>query len=170
MLADLLDQAFLLEQVKLERARQLRHLDAHPRHVIFRVQIGTLLRLRHPLELRGFFQTFQIKLRNLVENLERFLGLVFDFFFGEFFIVELDDFLDRARALAEIFADRQQFLEDDRGARDRFEHEQLAALDAFGDGDFAFARQQRYGAHFAQVHANRVVGLFEHPRREVEVA
>src|SRR5882762_4180266 len=63
-----------------------------------------------------------------------------------------------------------QFLEDDGGARDRLEHEHLAALDAFGDGDFALARQQRDGAHLAQVHAHRVVRLFEHPGREIEVA
>ena len=44
-------------------------------------------------------------------------------------------------------------------ARNRFEDEQLPALDAFGDGHFALARQERHGAHFAQVHANRVVGL-----------
>ncbi len=138
--------------------------------MIFQAQVGALLRLRHPLELRGFFQTFQVKLRNPVENLERFLGLVLDLFFGELFVVELDDFLDRARALAQVFADGQQFLQDDRGARDRLEHQQLAALDALGDGDFAFARQQRNGAHFAQVHANRVVRLFEHSRRQVEFA
>ncbi len=168
--ADLFDQTFLLKQVVLERARQLRHFNAQPRHMVFQADVGALLRFCHPLELRGFPQTFEVELRNLVENLKCFLGLVFDLLFGKFFVVELDDFLDRTCALAEVLADCQQFLEDDGGARDGLEHEHLAALDAFGDGDFALARQQRYRAHLAQVHANRVVRLFEHPRCKVEVA
>ena len=98
------------------------------------------------------------------------LGLGFDFFFGKFFVVELNDFLDRARAIAQIFADLQKFLQDQRSARDRFQHEQLAALDALGDGYFAFAREQRNGAHFAQVHANGVVGFFERAGSEIEFA
>src|SRR5713101_3137752 len=138
--------------------------------MVFQADVRSFLRLRHPLEFCGFPQAFEVELRNLVENLESFLGLVLDLLFGELFIVELDDFLDRPCAAAEILADRQKFLEDDGGARDRFEHEHLAALDALGDGDFALARQQRYRAHLAQVHANRIVRLFEHPRREVEVA
>ena len=139
--ADLVDQPLFLKQVELDRARQLRHLDAQARNVILRANVGALLRLRHPLELRGFPQTFVVQLGDLVEDLERFLGLVFDFLFGQLFVVELDDFLDRARALAEVVADRQQFLQDDRGARNRFEDEQLPALDALGDGHFALARQ-----------------------------
>src|SRR6266403_1794942 len=131
---------------------------------------SSVRRERSSLRASVAWSPFEVELRNLVENLERFLGLVFDLLFGEFFVVKLDDFLDRPCALAEILADRQQFLEDDGGARDGLEHQHLAALDAFGDGDFALARQQRYGAHLAQVHANRVVRLFEHPRGKVEVA
>src|ERR1700688_1453425 len=168
--ADFFDEAFLLKQVELDRARQLRHLDAQAGNVILRAEVGALLGLRHALKLRRFSQTFVVKLGDLVENLEGLLGFVFDLLFGQLFVVELDDFLDRASALAEVVSDRQQFLQNDRGARDRFEDEQLPALDALGDGHFALARQERHGAHFAQVHANRVVRLFEHSRREVEFA
>src|SRR6202521_3672147 len=95
---------------------------------------------------------------------------VFYFYFVTLLVFKLDDFLDRTVALAEIVGDRQKFLQNDRGTRNRFENEQLPALDALGDSHLAFARQQRNGAHFAQVHANRVVRLFEHSRRKVEIA
>ena len=98
------------------------------------------------------------------------LVFCFDFFFGQLFVVELDDFLDRAGAVAQVFADLQKFLQDQRSARDGLQNQQLPALDALGDGHFAFARQQRNGAHFAQVHANRIVGLFERSGSEVEIA
>ena len=45
------------------------------------------------------------------------------------------------------------------GAADRLLHPQLAALHAARQIDFAFARQQRNGAHFAQIHAHRIVGV-----------
>jgi hypothetical protein len=36
-----------------------------------------------------------------------------------------------------------------------------AGLDALGDGDFAFAAEQFHRAHFAQVHAHRIVGALD---------
>jgi len=42
----------------------------------------------------------------------------------------------------------------------------LAALDALGDLDFPFAREERDGAHLAQVHADGIVGLVERARRQ----
>src|SRR5690348_1075243 len=108
-------------------------------------------------------------LRNLVNGLQRLFRLVGDFFFGELFIVELDNFLDGAHALAQVVADGNQFLDDNRGARDRAHHHKLPALDALGDSDFALARQQRDGAHLAQVHAYRIVGLFQRTRRQIQI-
>ena len=61
------------------------------------------------------------------------------------------------------------FFGDQRRARDRLDHGELAALDAAGDLDLALAGEQRHGAHLAQVHADRVVGLVERARREVEL-
>ena len=40
------------------------------------------------------------------------------------------------------------------------DHRFAAGLDALGDGDFALARQQFDRAHFAQIHAHRIVGAF----------
>ena len=57
----------------------------------------------------------------------------------------------------------------DGRAGDGLEYAQLAALDALGDFYFALAGEQRNRAHFAQVHAHRVVGFFEGPGRQVEL-
>ena len=46
-----------------------------------------------------------------------------------------------------------------RGAANSLLHPQLAALHATGQIHFALASQQGHGAHFAQVHANRVVSV-----------
>ena len=111
-----------------------------------------------------------IELGDFVDVFERLLGLVRDLFFGQLFVVEYDDFLDRAAALAQVVADGDEFLDDDRRTSDGLHHDELAALDALGDGDFAFAREQRNGAHFAQVHANGIVGFFERAGSQVKFA
>ena len=53
--------------------------------------------------------------------------------------------------------------------RQRLAHRGLAALDALGQLNFAFARQQRNGAHLAQVHAHRIVGLVAEILGELQV-
>jgi hypothetical protein len=40
----------------------------------------------------------------------------------------------------------------------RPDHRLAAGLNAFGDGDFTFAREQLDRAHFAEIHAHGVVG------------
>ena len=89
--------------------------------------------------------------------------------FGELFFVEGDHFLDVANAAAQVFAQAHDLADDDRRARDGLHHAHLAALDALGDLDFAFAGEQGHGAHLAQVHADGVVGLFEGSGRKVEL-
>ena len=64
---------------------------------------------------------------------------------------------------------RDDFANHDGRARNGLEHAHLAALNALGDFDFAFAGKQRNGAHFAQIHANGVVGFFKRARRQVEL-
>ena len=55
------------------------------------------------------------------------------------------------------------------GERDSdFRTVKLAALDSFCDFDFAVARQQRDRSHFAQVHANGIVGLFERAGSQIQ--
>ena len=168
--AHLVDQALLLERIEIDVANGDGNLNARARHVPLRANVRRFLGFRRLVELCGLLQRGFVELRNLVDVLERLLGLVGDFFFGQLFIVELHDLLDRAHALAQIVADGDQFLDDDRRARDGLHHHQLPALDALGDGDFAFARQQRHRAHLAQVHADGIVRLFERTRRQVEIA
>ena len=59
--------------------------------------------------------------------------------FGDLFFVEDDDFLDVADAALEVFAEADDFANDDGRARDRLHDAELSALDALGDFDFAFA-------------------------------
>ncbi len=44
----------------------------------------------------------------------------------------------------------------------------MAALDALGNFNFAFAREQRNRAHLAQIHADRVISFFQRAGREIE--
>jgi hypothetical protein len=89
--------------------------------------------------------------------------------FGEFFLVEDHNFLDVADAALEVLAQGDDFANHDGRARNGLEHTQLAALDALGDFHLALAGEQRNGAHFAQVHAHRVVGLFQGAGRQVQL-
>ena len=66
--------------------------------------------------------------------------------------------MSRAMSLRQLLAHLDDFLRHLRRARDRLDHRQLALLDALRDCDFAFAREERHGAHLAQVHADRVTG------------
>ena len=118
----------------------------------------------------------------LFEFLERFAGLAHgvdlflhlaralgDPFVGDLLVVEDDELADRPFAVAEVIAEEDDLLGDERGARDRLDHRQLAALDAPRDFDFAFAREQWNRAHLAQVHPDRVVCLVERAGREIEL-
>ena len=89
--------------------------------------------------------------------------------FGELFLVEDHDFFDVAHAALQVFAEGHDFADHDGRARDGLEHAHLAALDALGDFHFAFAREQRNGAHLAQIHADGVVGFFQSAGRQVEL-
>ena len=118
---------------------------------------------------------FSIRLAGLLVGLGQVVDLpgellqtVLEDFVGDLLLVEGDHFLDGADALLEVLAHRQQFVDDDRRARERFQHPQLPALDALGDFHFAFARKQRHSSHLAQIHADGVVGFFESAGREVE--
>ena len=90
-------------------------------------------------------------------------------FFGELFFVEDHHFFHVAHAALQVFAQRHNLANHDRRARNRLQHAHLAALNALGDFNFAFAREQRHGAHLAQIHAHRVVGFFQRARRQVEL-
>ena len=128
-----------------------------------------------PLLLRDSGQLFHQLNRLLVVLLQvvdlpgDLVQAVGDDLFGDLLFVEENDFLDRAHLALEVFADRDDLANDDRRTRQRLQHAQLAALDALGDFNFAFARQQRNRAHLPQIHADGIVGLFQGARREIQL-
>ena len=92
-----------------------------------------------------------------------------DDFFGDLLFVEENDLFDGAHAALEVLADGHDLADDDRRARERLQHAQLAALDALGDLHFAFAGEQRDRTHLAEIHADGVVGFFQRAGREIEL-
>src|SRR6185437_6005743 len=68
-------------------------------------------------------------------------------------------FADRKSSPFDLFADLQNLLGDQRRTGEGFAHAIMPALVSLRELDFAFARKQRDGPHFAQIHANRIVRL-----------
>ena len=73
----------------------------------------------------------------------------------------VDELVDDARVAARVLEELQDLLEDDRVVGERLVDLGLALLDALGDADLALAVEELDGAHLAQVHAHRVVGLLD---------
>src|SRR5215469_12728468 len=108
--AHLVHQALFLKRIEINVADGEGNLDARARHSPFRANVGTLFALRGLVQLRRLLQRRVVQLRYLVDVLQRLLRLVGDFFFGELFVIKLDNFLDRPHALAQIIANGNQFL------------------------------------------------------------
>ncbi len=108
--------------------------------------------------------------RTLIDLLQELALPRRDLLVGDLFLVEDDQLAHGALAALELLAHLDDFLRDLRRARDRLDDRELALLDALRDRHLALAGEQRHRAHLAQVHADRVVGLVERARREVEVA
>ena len=96
---------------------------------------------------------------NILDRLEELLPLFLHQFVGEDRVGDLHHVARRKNVAGHLVGDRQDFLNHQGGAGQRPEHGTLAAFDAAGDFHLALARQQRHGAHLAQVHAHRVVDL-----------
>ena len=111
----------------------------------------------------------EARLAHGLDLLQELLRPLFDAVVGDFLVVEDHQLANGALAGLERVAHANHRLGDGGHARDRLDHRELAALDAAGDFHFAFARQQRHGAHLAQVHADGIVGLVERTGREVEL-
>ena len=77
----------------------------------------------------------------------------------DFEVAQVDEGVQIFDFLADLLADFDGAELDQRRTADGLLHPQLAALHAAGKIDFAFAGEQRDGAHFAQIHAYRVVGI-----------
>ena len=168
--AHLVDQALFLKWVEIDAADFERNADARAGNFPLGFDVLLLLCLGSLVELYCLLECQFVELGNFVNVLECLLGLVGNLLFGQLFIVKLDNFLDGARTFAEVVADGDEFLDDYRGTRDGFHDDKLAAFDALGDGDFAFARQQRDRAHLAEIHADGIICFLERTWRQVEIA
>src|SRR5260221_413007 len=71
---------------------------------------------------------------------------------------EVDDIAKKNFAFVEFITPDDDGLERERAFAQACDHRFAASLDALGNRDFALTRQQFHRTHFAQVHANRIVG------------
>src|SRR6516162_4332637 len=70
---------------------------------------------------------------------------------------EVDDVAPEHLSLVELVAPNDDGLEGKRALAQPRDHRFAAGLDALGDGDLALAREQLHRAHFAQIHAHRII-------------
>ncbi len=168
-LVDPVDQALALGVGKAQLADAQRNRDHGARQIqaIAPVVLGPLF-LRDGGEFLDQLAGLLVSLGQVVDLAGKFFQPVLEDLVGDLLLVEGDHFLDGADALLEVLAHRQQFVNDNRRPRERFQHAQLPALDALGDFYFAFAREQRNSSHLAQIHADGVVGFFQSAGSEVE--
>ena len=72
--------------------------------------------------------------------------------------VEIEDVAQQHFLVVERLGPLDDGVEGDRALAQAADHHVAAGLDPLGDGDFALAAEQLDRAHFAQVHAHRIVG------------
>src|SRR5260370_1813242 len=121
-------------------AYRQRNLDAGPGNGAFDSKIGLPFRSWGLGQLFRLLQRGFVKLSDFLNLPKRLLSLVGDFFFGELFIIKLNNFLDGAHTFAQAFPDADDFLNNDGLARDGLPDPQLPPLDALADRYFAFPR------------------------------
>src|SRR5688572_5368685 len=170
---DLLDEPALDELGELDLAHELRQLDlrAHygpPRLAIFPLlaRVGALRRF---VQLLFELLHDRALLADRINLLEHFLRALIDPLIGDLIVLEDHELADGPGARLQLITHVDDHLGDGRRARNRFDDGELAALDTPRDLDFSLAGEQRHGAHLAQVHADRIVGLIQRPGREVEL-
>ena len=109
-----------------------------------------------------------MQLGNLVYGSKRLPGLLFDLLFGQVFLVNLDNLFDRTVSRAQLFSNGNQRLQNYGRAGNGLQYSKASTFQPLGNTHFLFARQQRYEAHLAQIHAHRITGLFRRRRGLVE--
>src|SRR6185503_3381191 len=166
---DLFDEAPLDRLGELDLADPARHFDPRPeRAEPHTTELPLVLLCRR----RDFFQRLAVvdaSLPDVLDLSEHFRRALLNHLVGDFLVAEDNQLADRPIAGAQLVAHDEDALGDGRRARDRLDHRQLAPLDALGDGHLALAREQGYGAHLTEIHADRIVGLIERARGEVEL-
>ncbi len=122
--------------------------------------------LEHARRLRGLgglfvlFAFFFLDLRFLV--LRRRRGLLrIEAVLGVRVDQAIDHLVDAHLVLLDLVGEVEDLSDGSRAGADREDHVAQAVLDALGDLDLAFARQELDRAHLAHVHAHRVGGAAE---------
>ena len=172
-LLDLVDQPALHQLGELDLADHLGDVDAGAQRLPAGPAVLPLLpgRLspRDLFELLFRFLERQPGLADVVDLPQDLPLAVVDLLVGDLLVIEDDELAHAALIGAELIAHRHDRAGGCRSPGDRLDDRQLSTLDAFGDLDFTFARQEGNRAHLAQIHADGIVGLVERARREIEL-
>ena len=150
-------------------AYRLRNFDAGPSNAPFDSEIGPPFGFWSLRQLFCLLQRRIVELRDPPNFPKSLLSLGGKFFFGELFILELNNLLDGSHTSAQAFANRDNFFNDHGRARDGLHDQELPALHPLGDDYFAFAGQQRHRAHLTEIDADRILGFRVHTGTEVKV-
>ncbi len=167
---DLLDQALALAGREFDRPHQARNTDALARQqpADFSILAG-LLGAGHAVQTVASLQALLVAAPDGVDLVDHVELLGFQLLFSDLFVVEDHHFLDRFFALFEGLSQAAQRQQHHGRAGHGLEHVVLTTLDALGDLYLTLAGEQRHGAHFAQVHAHRIVGLLQRAGSQIEV-
>ena len=168
LVLDLLDHPALHQLGELDLADAPAQLDAGAQHLPARAAVLLLVLLRDRIELLLGLLHQRARLADGLDLAEHLALAILDLVVGELLVREGHQFADRALLVLQIVAELDHLLGDHRRSGDRLDDRELALLDALGDRHLALAGEQRHRAHLAQVHADRVVGLVECARRQVE--
>src|SRR5581483_3073361 len=130
---------------EFDLADRVRDLDLRPHREPLRLAILALLALLGPFRRRVelFLQLLVVPAR-LAHGVDLLLDLtapLLDALVGDLLVVEDHELADRALAGVQRVAELDHLLGDERRARDRLDHRELAALDAPRDLDLALARE-----------------------------
>src|SRR5205809_1480918 len=86
------------------------------------------------------------------------VGTLLQNLLGKFFLIEDDNFLNRAQATLQVLAYGQNFTDHKGRAGETLQDAQPSALDSFSNIHFPFTGKQRRGTHLAQVESHRIAG------------
>jgi hypothetical protein len=117
------------------------------------------LRARHRRQLVAELGDFLQIFRQLFYLFVEFRLETVEFLVGRHDFRRSEHVAQAALAFADFAGDLENLPHHEGRARQGADGGFLPVLDPLGEFDFAFARQQAHRAHFAQIHAHRIVGF-----------
>ncbi len=172
-LLDLIDQPALDRLGELDAPDELRELDPRPQRLPpYTTELPLVAGRRAAwrlLELLLALLEAHPRLSDRLDLPKHLTLAVIDLVVGQLFVDKRHELADASLFVLELIAHRHDRAGDRRRAGDRLDDRQLAAFDALGDLDLALAGEEGHGAHLAEVHADRIVGLVECAGGQVEL-